>query len=465
VRHFLMISPFFPPMSFVGAKRALTLSRHLPAHGWRPAVLALPEHLEVDGALRPFVPDVPIDRGYRSGPLAWVADAVDRLTPPRPVGDARARTTGVAPTGIRARLAFELDGLPFDKYTRYLPWAGARALRFLRRHDCRLIYVSAGPFSAMYLGTALAEVTGLPLVLDLRDPWAVDPLYSEAWTDTGRALANRLEAWAFGRAQRVVLNSASSLALYREAYATRFPADHFDMVRNHFDPGLYDPAPPPPGPADPFRIVFFGHLTPLRDGRLFFEGLRRFIDAEALAPGAVEVVTLGEVTPADETAIDALGLRSFVRAHPWVSFVHSRALLGRADVLLDLTGPRHHLRIAGKLYDYMAAGRPVLSVSNNPEVADIHARTRIGRCVGHDAFAIADALRAFLADKRADRPFAPDAAAIAEFSAAPAAAHMAAIFDTAVEARIGGAVSAERTGGAGPLGGAVSAKRTGGAVQ
>ncbi len=432
MRHFLMISPYFPPMSFVGAKRALTLSRHLPAHGWRPAVLALPEHLEVDPALRPLVPDVPMDRGYRSGPLAWWADAVDRLTPERPVGDARARTTGPTGDGFWQRVSRELNGLPFDKYTRYLPWAGARALRFLKRHDCRLIYVSAGPFSAMYLGTALAELTGLPLVLDLRDPWAVDPLYSEAWTDAGRALANRLEAWGFGRAQRVVLNSASSLALYREAYAGRLPADRFDMVRNHFDPALYDAAPPPPGRDEPFRIVFFGHLTPLRDGRLFFEGLRRFIDAEGLPAGSVEVVTLGEVTPADETAIDALALRPFVRAHAWVSFVQSRALLGRADVLLDLTGPRHHLRIAGKLYDYMAAGRPVLSVSNNPEVAEIHAKTRLGRCVGHDAGAIAEALSGFYADKRAGRPYTPDAAAVAEFGAAPAATRMAAIFDAAL---------------------------------
>lgn len=438
VRHFLMLSPYYPPMSFVGAKRALTLSRHLPEHGWSPAVLALPEHLEVDPALRPFVPDVPMDRSYRSGPLAWWADAVDRLTPARPFGDPRAATTGSAPDGLWPRLKRELNGLPFDKYTRFLPWAGARALAFLRRHDCRLIYVSAGPFSAMYLGTALAQVTGLPLVLDLRDPWAVDPIYSEAWTPTGKAVANRLETWAFQRAQRVVLNSASSLKLYREAYAGRFPPEHFEMVRNHFDPGLYDAAPPPPGLAPPFRIVFFGHLHPLRDGRLFFEAFRRFLDVEQLAPGTAEVVTLGEVTPADEAAIDALSLRPFVRSHPWVSFVHSRALLGRADVLLDLTGPRHHLRIAGKLYDYLAAGRPVLSVSNNPEVAEIHALTQIGRCVGHDAAAIAEALSGFLDEKRRGVPFTPNADAVAAYSAAPAAAKMAAIFDAALTAPPGG---------------------------
>jgi hypothetical protein len=119
--------------------------------------------------------------------------------------------------------------------------------------------------------------------------------------------------------------------------------------------------------------------------------------------------------------------------------VQSRALLGRADVLLDLTGPRHHLRIAGKLYDYLAAGRPVLSVSNNPEVAEIHTLTQIGRCVGHDAAAIAEALSRFLDEKRRAVPFTPNADAVASFSAAPAAAKMAAIFDDALKSSAGGA--------------------------
>lgn len=429
MRNFLMISPYYVPMNFVGAKRALTFSRHLPARGWRPAVLALPEGDSPDPALEPLVPDVPIDRGYRSGPLAAVLDLIDRLTPDQPFGDPRAATTGPAPTGLWARLKHEAGGLPIDRFVKFLPWAFARAARFARQHDCRLIHVNAGPFSAMYLGTALSYASGLPLVVDLRDPWAVDPLYSEAWTPRGKALANLLESLAFRRAGRVVLNSRSSLELYRAAYAGRLPPSHFAMIRNHFDPDLYDPRPKPPGRRGPFRVIFYGHLTPLRDGRLFFEAYRDFIDREGLRPGQTEVITLGEVTPADEEAIDRLRLRPFVTAHDWVPFTQSRALLGRADVLLDLTGPRHHLRIAGKLYDYMAARRPVLSVSTNPEVADIHAETGLGVCVGHDARAISAALSDFLRQKRRGETFAPDDAAIARFGAAPAADKLARIFD------------------------------------
>ena len=55
-------------------------------------------------------------------------------------------------------------------------------------------------------------------------------------------------------------------------------------------------------------------------------------------------------------------------------------LLGTADVLLDLTSPRHGLRIAGKLYDYLCAQRPILSMSTT-QVARIHADTKVEICV------------------------------------------------------------------------------------
>ncbi len=430
---FLMISPHFPPSRLVGAKRGLTLARHLPRHGWDPAVVSLPFEANRDPALDGLVPAVPIWRGFRSGPVAWLQDRTTGARAVRPAADSRAAKAAEAdrPAGLLARTRRELGGLPIDRYLKFQPWALAGALRLLRRHRCRLIHVSAGPFSGMALAYALAQMTGLPLVCDLRDPWAHDPIYSEAWTATGQALARRFEAAAFARAAKVVMNSEAALAHYRAVYGATLPAARFACIRNHFDPDLYAPPPPPPGPGGPFEVVFFGHLTPVRDGALFFEAWRRFIDAEALAQGEAMLTTLGDRTPADEASIDRLALRPFVQTRPWMPFTESTALLGRADLLLDITHPRHRLRIAGKLYDYMAARRPVLSITANPEVERIHAETGLGRAVPHDVAAICAALRAALADKRGGAVKTADPEALARFEAAPAAAHMARIFDEA----------------------------------
>lgn len=429
---FLMISPSFPPSGRVAAKRGLTLARHLPRHGWDPAVIALPISIDRDPALDVLVPDVPIWRGFRSGPFAWGQDAIARFVPEKPRVDARAaKAEAQRPTGPVARMKYELGGLPVDRFLKFQPWALAGAWRFMRRHRCRLIHVSLGPFSGMALGYALAMLSGLPLVCDLRDPWAHDPIYSEAWTESGREIARRFEATVFRRASRVVMNSEAAQAHYRAVYADMLPAEHFECIRNHFDPALYDPLPDPPGPDGRFDVIYFGHLTPVRNGELFFEAWRRFIDAEGLEPGQAMLTTLGELTAVDEEAIARLALGPFVQARDWRPFTASRALLGRADVLLDITHPRHRLRIAGKLYDYMAARRPVLSITANPEVARIHQQTRLGWAVPHDAEVICATLRQALADKRAGVVRCPDVGALADFEAGPAAAKMARIFDEA----------------------------------
>lgn len=432
---FLMISPHFPPSRLVGAKRGLTFARHLPKHGWDPVVVALPFEQNRDPALDALVPDVPIWRGFRSGPVAWLQDRGAKGSGFDPAADSRAaKAKASAPSGVLARVKRELGGLPVDRYLKFQPWVLGGALRLIRQHRCRLIHVSAGPFSGLALAWALAELSGLPLVCDLRDPWAHDPIYSEAWTPTGRRVARAVEAGAFRRAGRVVMNSASALAHYRAVYDGVLPAEHFECIRNHFDPDLYGPLPTPPGADGPFEVVFFGHLTPVRDGQLFFEAWRRFIDAEGLAPGDAVLTTLGTRTPADDAAIERLALGAFVQTHGWMPFTASRALLGRADLLLDITHPRHRLRIAGKLYDYMAARRPVLSITANPEVAEIHRETGLGEAVGHDVDAIVAALSRALGHKRAGTTPPIDADALARYGAGPAAAHMARIFDDVSDA-------------------------------
>ncbi|MGK0362418.1 MAG: hypothetical protein ACI9U2_004739, partial [Bradymonadia bacterium] len=65
MRASLLISPYFPPMGVSGAKRALHLARNLPAHGWRPVVLAAkPINERHDPTLDDCVPtDTVVDYG------------------------------------------------------------------------------------------------------------------------------------------------------------------------------------------------------------------------------------------------------------------------------------------------------------------------------------------------------------------------------------------------------------------
>lgn len=436
-RSFLMISPYYAPHRAVGAKRTLSFSRRLPALGYTPAVVALPPGDEADPRLEALIPEVPISYCLRGGPAAWGEDLAVRFARP-PSGSAK-RTLYASDTGERATASRKNpvarwgEALSvFDKVAPYLPWTLPRVVRFARAHRCALVYATSGPPSSLSLGRAVARICGLPLVLDLRDPWSIEPNYRARWSAEGRRLVDALEGGAFRAADRVVLNTRSARDAYRVRYPEIDPA-RFDVVRNFFDPDFFESPPGRPDPDGPFRIIYFGHLRPSKNALLFLEALATFIERAALPDGAIEVLTLGEMTAADQARIDALGLGGVVTRGGWLPLPRALELLGTADLLLDLMGPNHHLQISGKLFDYMAAGRPVLSITANPELADIYRETGQGQAVGHDKEAIIAALARAFERRRAGTtpPIDPDV--LARYGAGPAAAHMARIFDDVCE--------------------------------
>lgn len=417
-----MISPAFVPMRRIGAKRALHFARHLPSHGWEPAVIALPEWIEPDDALIPLVPAVPMLRAFRCGPVALAEDALHRL-------DRTTRRKSAAP----AAWSGKPGGLSsaFDRYDKYQPFVFPRALLFLLRHRCDAIYANAGPFSGLDLGAALARATGRPFVADLRDPWSIEPNYIAARS----ALAQRVVAWrerrCFAAAARIVVNTEAARAAYTAHYAGTIDPRRFTAIRNCFDPALYGPMPDPPDPQEPLRIVYYGHLRASKNAVQFLSALAGFAREHGLGSGDVELITLGDRTAADEAAIADLGLGGVVKAHDWLPFTRCRELLGRADLLLDLMGPTHALQISGKFFDYLACRRPILSISPNAEMDAILAATGAGRRVPNEAPAIRAALEEAWNRKRAGVLFTPDDEAVAGFTAEPAARRLAAVLDEA----------------------------------
>lgn len=424
---FLMISPYFAPHRAVGAKRTLSFARRLPASGWDPAVVALPAGDEADPRLEALVPDVPILRCLDGGPASW-AKRLKRA--PKKSG----RTLYASDTGAKAdpkpagRVAAAVGALSvLDKTTAGQLWAAPRVAAFARRHGCALIYATSGPPASLTLGRIVARLTGLPLVLDLRDPWSIEPNYRARWSAEGRALVDRIESGAFAAAARIVLNTRASRDAHVAHYAGRIEAERFTFVRNFFDPDFFESPPGAPDPEGPFRVVYFGHLRPSKNALLFFGALARLV-AEA-PPGGVELLTFGEMTAAEQAAIDALGLGGVVTRGEWLPLPRALELLGTAHLLLDLMGPGHHLQISGKIYDYLAAGRPVLSISPNPEVGEMLADAGLGERVPLDEDAVFAALQRALAHK-AEAGEAPSENRM-RYSAGPAAARMAEIFDEA----------------------------------
>lgn len=427
-RRFLLVSPYFPPMSRIGGKRALHLCRNLPAFGWEPVVLAAPPRDgHVDPELVEALPEgLVVSRGY-AGALRSLGH---RLLRPARLPFEETRAPGQAPR-MRDRTVLGQDMgfvTPLDQYVFDLRAAVREGADLIARYGLEAIHVSADPWSGFLAGVALHRRTRAPLVLDLRDPWSLAAGKMALRPAFTRLLVRRMEEDAFRRAARIVLNTAEACRAYREAYRGRVPAERFTYVRNAFDAGLFRAADAAPPAA--FTVLYFGRFQRFVRPHALADSFARFVAREGLGPAQARLAFAGGLRPQDLEPLRAAGLEAHVDRVGFVPYRDGLSTLRAAHVLALVVPPGLELNIPGKLYDYLAARRPILALSANREVDAILAETSSGVSAPYgDAEAGAQRLGELWARFRGGESFdlAPDA--VQAYSAVEQARAMAAVLD------------------------------------
>jgi glycosyltransferase involved in cell wall biosynthesis len=438
LRQFLYVSPFFPPVSRVGALRPLKFARHLPDHGWAPVVLCdLQRTDEMSRELASRIPEsTVVVRDYGPGARACErAFASGRL--PLPLPD-EASEGGLARRIWRAALrAYRSptfwwpsdEYLPLGSQLRRMRHGLAAARRALAQHPgCEAIMVNADPNGALLVGARLAEETGLPLVQDLRDPWAHCDLRRRLRPLPQRRIIDGLERRALRNAAAIVLNTETTLAEYRSTYADIVAPERFHVIRNHGDPELVEDGTHPG--FDRFSALFLGNFRRFVGSEALVEALAR-LRARGIDGTTLQLVVSGRMLGATWLHAHRLGVSDMLSKHRFVPYTQTGAAMEAADLLVSLSH-RTKQRIPAKFYDYVLTGRPMLVVTDNPELAAL-----AGGLAGvdvrglDDTDGIADAIHAaFVAGRQ--RTFER---AIEPFHSRAAAARLASIFDRVTAAR------------------------------
>ncbi len=381
MKRVLLISYYYPPVTGSGMFRPLRLSRYLPEHGWDVTVLTIGERARLlnDKALRREIPtSVRVERTFS-------------LEPRMPMLVMRK-------LGLR-RLTELIEpwlAVPDDQLG-WVPFATRRGARLLRRGDHDVVVSTSAPYSAHLIAMRLRERFNVPWVADFRDEWTANP-YLTFPSDWHLRLNARLERRVLTRADRVVCVSEPWLANLA-AQVPDEPRDKFRELPNGYDGDHFDDPGPPP---DRFRIVYTGTFHGPRSPAVFVQALCGALERDRIPRDEMEAVFVGHT--ANTRELD--GLPDCVRiigAQP-----HHDALrfLARAAVLLLIIPPEggagNH---TGKLFNYLAAGRPILALAPEPNVAaELIRRTRSGRVAPtDDPRAVEDALVDLHRDWKAGR--------------------------------------------------------------
>ncbi len=266
----------------------------------------------------------------------------------------RLKTRGLAPV---ARLRRAVSGASFA-------W---QALALARR--TRPVLVHANDWNTMWCGVAIKLTCGARLVYDSHELWADRNGRWEwrPWLVASEAL--------FVRVADAVLTASPG---YAEALAHRYRVARPTVVRNI--PNV--PSTTASEPGQPPCVVYVGGLMPGR-------GLEQTIDALALTQ-SIRLRMVGPGSAGYRTSLleraQAAGVKGRVTLEPPVPPAYVPALLGSAMAGLCLIQPlcrSYELTLPNKLFEYAAAGVPVLA-SDLPVIAAVVRGNGLGEVVPHD---------------------------------------------------------------------------------
>lgn len=426
------MSYYFPPSGGPGVQRVLKFTRYLPAFGWRPVVLTVPETAAfpvLDPTLSREVP--PEAKVIRSPIVEWY-DWYYRLTGKKR-GTSLDLDTVSNKRSTRERWMEWLRGALFipDGRVGWLGGGTRAGFRACRDESVAVIFASGPPFTTHWIGARLAKRTGKPLVLDFRDPWTRAPFYPVRPRWAAR-LDERLERDCLRRASAVVTVNHTM----RDDFLARDPKlrpERFHVIPNGFDAADFDGVERARPPLLTFTHA--GSLHASRTPHSLFRVFRRWAEREPKLHERVRLRFLGRVDRGIESMLREPPFDRVATLEGYLPHAESVRALRESDVLLLLIvdDPQSRGMLTGKLFEYLGSGTPILALAPPGEAAELIERTRAGRVVlPDDEEGLARALEEVVAARAAGRrPFGdPDAAAIADYSRERLTARLAALFGT-----------------------------------
>jgi len=399
-RRLLLVTYYFPPLGGSGVFRPLRLAKHLPRKGWEVTVLSVSENTRAPkdhSLLREVPPGLRVER--------------------TPSAEPRTLLIALSKLGLRGlvRRIEPLLMLPDDQRG-WVPFAARRAKQLADELEFDAVITTSAPYSAHLVGQRLRRHSGIPWIADFRDEWTTNPYLRERYpTNWHRNFNRSLEREVLREADRVVCVSRPWLdALH--GLVPDLPGKKFVVLPNGYD-GEHFPGEPAPRP-DRFRIVYTGVFYGPRSPVPFLQALDLVRERRRIPADELEVVFMGRTGWSDRAAGESPD--DSVRIVEQRPYFESLEVLRSAAVLLLVIpregGAGNH---TGKLFPYLASGRPILATAPEPNVAaELIRESRSGVVAPpDDPAAIAAAIESLYEDWKRGIPLRQDHELIARYEA------------------------------------------------
>lgn len=431
-RKVLIITYYWPPASGPGVQRILKFAKYLPQFGWQPIVLTVKkgEYPALDETLCADVP--------RNCQVFRTASCEPNVIYKKFIG---LKSNDIIPVAVLAegRVSWKKKVANWLRLTLYvpdakicwLPFAVRAGRRIIDAHKPDIILSSAPPPTVHLIAARLARRYGRKWIADFRDPWTKIHYYqAHARFFISRKLDALLERRVLDRADRVISVGASLLRGLKRGDED----DKYRVLYNGFDSDDFAAANGGSAPAT-FSIVYTGNLKANQNPAALWQALRELCEASSEFAAQLRLVFAGYVHQEVKKALQEFVLLEYAHFPGYTSHHGAIDIMRSAAALLFIVpdSPDNKGILTGKLFEYLAAGRPLLAIGPvDGDAAALLREVRGGEMLSpHESGAIRRRIEQLYGLWQEGRlaSEAPDAASVSRYDRRSMAAELAAMMD------------------------------------
>jgi glycosyltransferase involved in cell wall biosynthesis len=349
----LIITYFFPPRPRIASLRLGGLAKYLPRFGWEPTILTPQLPAKPDLPIRVIQTPYPGDVSQR---LIKFLKLNPKKKLEEQIGIPQTIRESKHPLWIGMK-GFIAGFLAFpDEQKAWYPLGVRAGEEILKNEKFDALISSFSPVTSHRIAWALKNSHAIPWIADFRDLWTQDHYYA----------FDAVHKWIDRRLEIKTISSADALVTISKPYANRLAAFHQNkkifVIQNGFDP---DEIRTENQVSPNFTITYTGQLMQgRRDPVLLLHGLHELISSGQVNPADIAVHFWGRKQFWLEQEIKQFGLAGIVTQCGESSRTGILPLQRQSQILLLLNWnePREEGVYTGKVFEYLAARRPILAV-------------------------------------------------------------------------------------------------------
>ncbi len=357
----LVITYYWPPSGGSGVQRWVKFVKYLREFGWEPVIYtpSNPEFPEIDESL---AHELPSDLEVLHQPIWEPYQFYKKF-----VGlDKNARLkTGIVQE--KTNLSFAKKFSVWIRGNFFIPDARKFWIKpsikflssYLKKNSIDALVTNGTPHSLHLIGLGLKETFNIPWLADFRDPWTnidfFDDLMLTSWA---KKKHKKMEKNVLQKADCVTVTTPGT----KKDFLTNYPDANIEVITNGFDTDDFKDVNVQS--ENKFVMAHIGVLTPSRNHPFFWDAVKELVSEHEEFANNFILRLIGNVDNSILEEITLRNLNSNVEHIQQLPHSEIPSALSKANLLLLIirNAQNQQTIIPGKIFEYLASNRPIVSI-------------------------------------------------------------------------------------------------------